>query len=295
MGVLTQAGPSSTVRRAILAADRAADRAGFAARDPVSVVRERLGAADAEAAALLVAAIALGRAAAIRVKAREMLDRLTGPGGALALDDRADVRRRLAGFRHRFYDADAIGALALGIGRARRGSAGLETLFRERLAAAGGSPPAAWRGACTAFVRAVDPDVGVLPDPSLGSASKRLHLFLRWVVRPDDGVDLGLWSLPTSMLLVPLDVHVHRIARDLGLTAHASPSWAAAEEVTAALRGIDPRDPTRFDLALAHIGITRGCSSGRCTLGAACTLWSACRRGRPSAPAAHRPRSGSRP
>ena len=103
-----------------------------------------------------------------------------------------------------------------------------------------------------------------LPDPSGSSGCKRLLLYLRWMVRPDDGVDLGLWKqVSPSVLLIPLDTHIHRIARNLGLTNRSSPSWAAAEEITAALRAIDPVDPVRFDFALCHMGMLQQCPSRR--------------------------------
>jgi uncharacterized protein (TIGR02757 family) len=121
----------------------------------------------------------------------------------------------------------------------------------------------------------------LLPRPADGSACKRPLLFLRWVARPDDGVDLGLWTaLDPARLVVPLDTHVHRIGYWIGLTSRRTASWRTALEVTAALRALDPADPTRFDFALAHLGISRDCP-GRpepractpCPLRAHCRAW----------------------
>jgi endonuclease III len=112
-------------------------------------------------------------------------------------------------------------------------------------------------------------------------------------VRGPDAVDLGLWrGVPASALVVPLDTHVHRVARALGLTARPDASWRTAEEITAALRRIDPADPVRFDFALCHMGMSGRCparrDAGRC---AACVLGDAClsraralRAGRPRLP-----------
>ena len=121
----------------------------------------------------------------------------------------------------------------------------------------------------------------LLPDPRRRSACKRLLLFLRWMVRPDDGVDLGLWSqIPTRALLIPLDVHLFRIARNLGLSARRSAGWAMAEEVTARLREVDADDPVKLDFALCHLGISRACPSRRdpvkcasCQIRHACIRW----------------------
>jgi hypothetical protein len=99
-----------------------------------------------------------------------------------------------------------------------------------------------------------------LPSPEDGSACKRLNMMLRWLVRPDDGIDLGVWEhVPAHRLVVPLDTHVGRIARFVGLTSRTDGSWRTAREVTDGLARFDPRDPVRFDFALAHLGI-----SGRC-------------------------------
>ena len=120
------------------------------------------------------------------------------------------------------------------------------------------------------------------PDPAAGGAAKRWNLYLRWMVRGPDGVDLGIWrDVPTSALVVPLDTHVARVASRLGLTRRRDLSWRTAEEVTAALRTVDPGDPVRFDFALCHLGMSGGCpprrSVERCD---ACALRDGCRAAR---------------
>jgi uncharacterized protein (TIGR02757 family) len=99
----------------------------------------------------------------------------------------------------------------------------------------------------------------LLPWPKRGGSCKRLHMFLRWVVRPpDDGVDLGLWrhALKPSQLLIPLDVHVAKAARALGYTQRNANDWKTVEAITAALRQRDPNDPVRFDRELFEWGQT---------------------------------------
>ncbi len=101
----------------------------------------------------------------------------------------------------------------------------------------------------------------LLPSPDGGSACKRWNLFLRWMVRPPrEGVDLGIWTTwSPAGLVMPLDVHVHRVSRFLGLTTRNDTSWRTAEAITDALRRLDPEDPVRFDFALAHLGISGDC------------------------------------
>jgi uncharacterized protein (TIGR02757 family) len=121
------------------------------------------------------------------------------------------------------------------------------------------------------------------PDPGSGSASKRWFLMLRWLVRPDDGADLGAWTvLQPSQLLMPLDTHTSRLAHWLGLTQRATVDLKMAREVTAALRSIDPIDPLSFDMPLCHLGIARNCLHRfvpsvceRCTLCGICVFTAA--------------------
>jgi uncharacterized protein (TIGR02757 family) len=88
-----------------------------------------------------------------------------------------------------------------------------------------------------------------------GSACKRLNLALRWLVRKGP-VDLGLWkSIKPSALYIPLDVHVARTARKLGLLQRKSNDKKAVIELTEKLREFCPEDPVKYDFALFGIGI----------------------------------------
>jgi uncharacterized protein (TIGR02757 family) len=98
------------------------------------------------------------------------------------------------------------------------------------------------------------------PSPSAGSACKRLCMYLRWMVRPADGIDLGLWrAIPPTSLIIPVDAHIRRIGRYLGLTSRRQADWRMAQEITAALRMLDPADPVKYDFPLCHLGISGGC------------------------------------
>src|SRR5574337_61526 len=96
------------------------------------------------------------------------------------------------------------------------------------------------------------------PSPAQGSACKRLNLFLRWMVRRGDAIDFGIWTeVSPAKLIVPLDTHVARIARQLGLTRIKQPNWRMAKEVTRRLRAFDPDDPVKYDFALCRLGVLR--------------------------------------
>jgi endonuclease III len=103
------------------------------------------------------------------------------------------------------------------------------------------------------------------------------------MVRGPNEADLGLWRdrVDTAKLLIPVDVHIHKLARNLGLTARNTANWQTADEITAALRTFDARDPVRFDFALCHMGMVQRCPSKRdpvrcdgCGVRPVCRHWS---------------------
>lgn len=96
-----------------------------------------------------------------------------------------------------------------------------------------------------------------LPSPAHNSACKRMNMYLRWMVRRDhQGVDFGLWkTISPSQLVIPMDVHVSRVACRLGLTDQNKVNWKTAEALTNELRNFDPDDPVKYDFALFGLGI----------------------------------------
>ncbi|AGY53850.1 hypothetical protein BRDCF_p1223 [Bacteroidales bacterium CF] len=96
---------------------------------------------------------------------------------------------------------------------------------------------------------------GSKPDPN--AANKKIHMFRRWMVRNDGIVDLGVWknSKPAD-LVIPLDVHVHRSALEMGITTRKSADFKTAMEITEYLRKIFPSDPCVGDFALFAFAAT---------------------------------------
>jgi uncharacterized protein (TIGR02757 family) len=116
------------------------------------------------------------------------------------------------------------------------------------------------------------------PLPSRGGPCKRLHLFLRWMVRREPP-DFGLWTrVSPARLLIPVDTHVENMSRSIGLTRRRSRSWRMAEEITAGLAAIDPADPVKYDFALCHKRMSGDCLDRRdATICAPCGLRDVCR------------------
>ncbi|MCC7535094.1 MAG: TIGR02757 family protein [Deltaproteobacteria bacterium] len=266
------------------------------ASDPLGVARRYTRPDDLEIAALVASSLAFGQVATIRARVTRVLDAL-GDRPAQAARERtlAQHRRALRGFVHRVWRGDDVAWLIAGAGGVARADGSLGAAFvkgHDEARAVGASDGEQLRLALASFVDRLmgasgaptPPPRGLrhlLPDPRAGSACKRLLLFLRWMIRPADGVDLGLWPVAPSVLLVPVDTHIHRIALNLRMTSRTDVSWRTAEEITAALRKLDPDDPVRFDFALCHFGISRQCPSqrddarcGRCVLRPVCRHWS---------------------
>lgn len=96
-----------------------------------------------------------------------------------------------------------------------------------------------------------------ISDPLKNSAAKRINMFLRWMVRPNNtGVDFGLWnSIKTCQLSCPLDVHSGNVARKLGLLNRMQNDAKALEELDQNLRKMDHNDPVKYDFALFGLGV----------------------------------------
>jgi uncharacterized protein (TIGR02757 family) len=93
--------------------------------------------------------------------------------------------------------------------------------------------------------------------PEKNSTCKRLNMFLRWMVRPDDGgVDFGIWkNISPAQLICPIDLHVARVAKRFNLLPRKQIDWQAALELTTCLRKLDPADPVKYDFALFGLGV----------------------------------------
>jgi len=164
-------------------------------------------------------------------------------------------RPRFAGFRYRFNRERDVLALCLASQRvlARWGS--LKELFLGHYSAADPHVGSALEGFVAAFLEqdlsAVFPRNRLsygyrhwFPRPSTGGACKRMHLFLRWMVRRERP-DFGLWTeVSPAALLMPVDTHIENMARSVGLTRRRSRNWKMVEEITAGLKRLDAEDPS---------------------------------------------------
>lgn len=227
----------------------------FVHPDPLEFLYDYDDPADREIVALIAASLAYGRVTQILVSVRRALDRLgESPARYVADTTPARMQAGLAGFKHRWTTGEDLAALLAGTRRTIRSHGSLGECLAGKIAPGDDTII----GALTGLVRelsAFAPGAKVLADPARGSACKRLHLMLRWLVRRDD-VDPGGWDdIPGRLLIVPVDVHMHRIARTLGLTNRKAADGRTALEITRAFAAVSPDDPVRYDFSLTRLGL----------------------------------------
>ncbi len=229
--------------------------------DPLSFPRRYADPADQEVAAFIAAGLAFGRISLFAAKLEAIFAAL-GPSpraGVLAFPARGEL---IPGFVYRFIRAEDLHCFIYMIGQMLRQSGSLEAFFLE------GHQPGDIKVGLSSFVERalalpvdgfyesghLPPAAGVryfFSNPKTG-ASKRLCLFLRWMVRTESP-DLGVWRrVEAKDLVIPLDTHIAQQARRLGWLTGSTMNWAAAQKVTDALKRFSPEDPLRYDFALCH-------------------------------------------
>jgi uncharacterized protein (TIGR02757 family) len=259
------------------------------ASDPVHLVRPFGDGPDREITGFCAGALAFGRVAGV-MQSISALFRIMGPHPAAFVRgfDPAAPHPELRALVHRWTRGEDLAALLWILRQMLERSGSIEAFFVEGLKPGDedvGPALDSFSGRAMALdinraYRRRPRRPGVcyfFPRPSGGSACKRLNLFLRWMVRRDE-IDLGVWSrVPAARLVVPLDTHVIRLGRCLGLTRYTSPGWRMAADITASLRRLDPDDPVRFDFSLCHLGMRNACGFGRRQGDRQCPLKGLCR------------------
>jgi len=245
------------------------------ANDPLSFCHRYTDPADQEVAALIAAVFAYGSVKVIKGSLARIFSSMgDSPSGFVDRFDPEQQRQLCSGFRHRFNTADDLVALFWAIRLMRKQNGSIEEFFCQFDEAGAATVEQALNSFCAAVLGFdYGPVFGasglsasssfrfLFPAPVGGSACKRLCMFLRWVVRPADGIDLGLWQkVRPAQLIIPVDRHIERIGQMLGLTRRRTPDWRMACEITEVLRQLDPDDPVKYDFSLCHLGISEGCN-----------------------------------
>jgi uncharacterized protein (TIGR02757 family) len=228
----------------------------FVHPDPLEFLYEYPSLKDREIVGLLAASLAYGRVHQILKSVGSVVQHMESPYSFLMNSSRQSLTREFRDFKHRFTTGEELATMLYGIKRAIERHGSLKACFVQGLK----PNDETVIPALTSFVSELSAVFhsrprSLLPSPAAGSACKRLNLFLRWMVRKDE-VDPGGWDeVSPSRLVVPLDVHMHRISLRLELTSRKQANLKAACEITAAFRRLEPEDPVRYDFSLTRLGI----------------------------------------
>ncbi|MDH4232209.1 MAG: TIGR02757 family protein [Nitrospirota bacterium] len=239
--------------------------------DPIEFPHRYKNPRDIEVSAFIASSLAYGKVGLFKSAVERILSGMGAHPSVFLLEFRPEKHGRLfEGIKYRFNENEDLLALMFMLHKALIRHTSLETLFKkyhrpDSLTVEEGLSGFIASLLKTNTARIYGKDIKpaglrqLLPSPLNGSPCKRGNLFLRWMVRDRD-IDFGIWEgIPKNRLIIPLDTHIARISRCLGLTGRKSQDWKAAVEITESLKRIDPEDPLKYDFALCHQGISGIC------------------------------------
>ena len=236
----------------------------FIGKDPISIAHLFTKRQDIEIAGFFAAIFAWGNRTTIINKSKELLARMDNAPYDFCIGHGDADLKKLLGFAHRtFNDTDLLYCIEFFKMHYSKNES-LETAFFKTGSIDFNNKINAVEKALTYFQdyffsleEAPARTKKHISSPVSGSTCKRLNMFLRWMVRNDyHGVDFGLWkSISPSALIMPIDVHVARVSRALGILKRTQTDWQTAIELTNYCRTLDAKDPVKYDFALFSLGV----------------------------------------
>jgi uncharacterized protein (TIGR02757 family) len=228
----------------------------FIETDPISIPHMFSRKEDIEIAGFLTATIAWGQRKSILNNARKLMNMMDNSPYDFVMNSTEKELSMINGFVHRTFNSDDCKFFIKSLRSIYTTLGGMEGYFTVK------TKENEIRDAILHFREEffklehptrIEKHVS---NPITGSASKKMNMFLRWMVR-NGPVDFGIWkNINPSQLYCPLDVHSGRVARSLGLLTRKQDDWKAVEELTLKLREFDSLDPIKYDFALFGLGIS---------------------------------------
>ncbi len=236
------------------------NRPEFIANDPIAIPHLFTQPADIEIMGFFAAVFSWGQRITIINKCKDLIERMDGAPHDFIINHKQSDLKKMIGFKHRtFNDSDLLYFMNFLQDWYRRNSS-LELAFSQGMYKKDKTIERGLNHFRTLFFslpHVPNRTYKHIASPELHSACKRLNMFLRWMVRTDTkGVDFGIWkTISPAQLVCPLDVHVQRVAMQLGLLQRKQSDWQAAIELTENLKLLDASDPVKFDFALFGLGV----------------------------------------
>lgn len=229
----------------------------FIPNDPIAVPHSFSKKEDIEIAGFFAATIAWGNRKSILTNAKKLMECMDNAPHDFILNHNPQDLSVFDDFVHRTFNAIDTKYFAQRLQQLYQKHGSLEVLFVP-VPSANAMHDSLTRFHNTFFETAHPKRTTKhVANPAKKSAAKRMHMFLRWMVRSDAaGVDLGIWkSIPMNLLSCPLDVHSGNVARSLGLLKRKQNDLLAVQELDKQLRILDPVDPVKYDFALFGLGV----------------------------------------
>jgi uncharacterized protein (TIGR02757 family) len=232
----------------------------FLRSDPLQIPHQFTLKQDIEIMALFAAILAWGQRKSIINSCQKLVQLFDNQPYHFILHHQDEDLKRFEGFAHRTFNTTDLLYFIAFLQQHYQREESLETAFSIHLKPKAPHVEAALVGfhqyfcSLPYFPKRTGKHIAT---PAKNSACKRLNMFLRWMVRKDElGIDFGLWeSISPSQLLCPLDVHVERQARILGLITRPKSDFLTVLELTQNLKKFDAKDPVKYDFALFGLGV----------------------------------------
>ncbi len=231
----------------------------FILDDPIGIPHRYTLKQDIEITAFWTAILAWGQRKTIINKATELFSRMGNTPYDFILNHQDHDLKQFESFKHRTFQADDTLYFIDFLKRHYSKFDSLEDAFIDSNSTSVESGLNYFRNYFFEIQTHFKRTEKHISAPFKKSTCKRLNMFLRWMVRKDNcGVDFGIWEkIHSKDLMIPLDVHVERMARQLGLLKRKQRDWQAVVELTNNLRKLDPKDPVKYDFALFGFGVTQ--------------------------------------
>jgi uncharacterized protein (TIGR02757 family) len=223
--------------------------------DPISIPHQFSIKEDIEISAFLTATISWGNRKAILKAANELMCLMGNSPFDFIMNSNSNQISRASKYYYRTFHGSDLDYFILSLKNIYENHGGLELIFSNNSNDSLHDSITSFRSIFFELPH-LDRTRKHVSNPDSGSAAKRLHMMLRWLVRKDNnGVDFGIWKdISPSCLSIPLDLHSGNTARKLGLLKRKSNDLKAVIELDQVLREFDPNDPAKYDFALFGLG-----------------------------------------